>query len=524
MEFQINQTIKFNHDTKLLKKAELAKPQLLYKTIRPERIVNIVKDEQALFGYRAVPTAQKIAEIDQHALGKGDRIILDLGNHQVGHFQVNINSVGSPMDAPLSLHVVFAELPVEIGINHEEYKGLLSSSWLAEEYLHIDVLPDILKLPRRYACRYIMIEVMDTSPKWQAVFSKPQFIAESAVDMKQIQPLNSGDSLLDQIDQVSCKTLHDCMQDVFEDGPKRDRRLWLGDLRLQALANYITFDNQGLVKRCLYLFGGLSTQTGRITANIFTKTKPIPDDTFLYDYSLFFISALSDYFEHYHDQEVLIDLFPLARKQLDQALLLVNQQGRVELDDQWPVFVDWSQEFDKATCAQAILIYALKQFLMLADKLSFDATEYRMILDKLTSFAINQLYDQEKGLFVSGVKKEVNIASQVWMALAKVLPKSKNHDLMEKAVQKLFPVSRIATPYMYHHIAAALFETQHSDIAVTLIKKYWGSMLKYGADTFWEAFQPEKPTFSPYNSMAINSYCHAWSCTPAYLLRKYLKK
>lgn len=29
----------------------------------------------------------------------------------------------------------------------------------------------------------------------------------------------------------------DCMQSVFEDGPKRDRRLWLGDLRLQALAS-----------------------------------------------------------------------------------------------------------------------------------------------------------------------------------------------------------------------------------------------------------------------------------------------
>jgi hypothetical protein len=31
------------------------------------------------------------------------------------------------------------------------------------------------------------------------------------------------------------------MQEVFEDGPKRDRRLWLGDLRLQALVNDVTF-------------------------------------------------------------------------------------------------------------------------------------------------------------------------------------------------------------------------------------------------------------------------------------------
>ena len=27
---------------------------------------------------------------------------------------------------------------------------------------------------------------------------------------------------------------------------------------------------------------------------------------------------------------------------------------------------------------------------------------------------------------------------------------------------------------------------------------------------------------SPYGSVAINSYCHAWSATPTYLIRKYL--
>lgn len=53
---------------------------------------------------------------------------------------------------------------------------------------------------------------------------------------------------LKKIYEVSVKTLAECMQDVFEDGPKRDRRLWIGDLRLQALANYVTFDNVELVK------------------------------------------------------------------------------------------------------------------------------------------------------------------------------------------------------------------------------------------------------------------------------------
>ncbi|MFT8459574.1 MAG: alpha-rhamnosidase [Liquorilactobacillus ghanensis] len=524
MEFQMNTTVKFKHDAKLLKKAQQSKPQLQYKQLVPQRIVKIIPDQQELFGYRAVSQSQTITKLNQLSFGKGERVVLDLGDHQVGHFQIKINSVGSPMDAPLWLHVVFAELPAEIGTNHEPYHGELSSSWLAEEYLHLDVLPSLLKLPRRYACRYIMLEVMDTSPKWKAVFSEPLFTAESAVSSEQTLKLDSGDPLLDQIDRVSCKTLLDCMQEVFEDGPKRDRRLWLGDLRLQALANYATFDNQQLVKRCLYLFGGLTTEDGRISANIFTQKEPIPDDTFLYDYSLFFISTLADYFAHYHDMEVLQDLFPIAQHQLDQALQLVDQQGQVELDPKWPIFIDWSQEFDKATCAQAVTIYALKQFLELAREMKIATNQYQATLDKLVNFATEKLYNQQRGLFVSGAKQEINIASQVWMALAHVLPPAENHALMETALKELFPITGIATPYMYHHVCAALFETQHSAAALDLIKDYWGGMLKYGADTFWEAFQPEKPAFSPYNSMAINSYCHAWSCTPAYLLRKYLKK
>ncbi|MFR6136264.1 MAG: hypothetical protein ACLUI0_06370 [Blautia massiliensis (ex Durand et al. 2017)] len=68
-----------------------------------------------------------------------------------------------------------------------------------------------------------------------------------------VRPVETDDEMAKKLDRVSLRTLQNCMQDVFEDGPKRDRRLWLGDLRLQALANYETFKNYDLVKRCLYL-------------------------------------------------------------------------------------------------------------------------------------------------------------------------------------------------------------------------------------------------------------------------------
>ena len=76
----------------------------------------------------------------------------------------------------------------------------------------------------------------------------------SAVDMDKAKKVDIQDELLRKIDAMCVKTLAECEQDVFEDGPKRDRRLWIGDLRLQALVDYETFENYDFVKRCIYLF------------------------------------------------------------------------------------------------------------------------------------------------------------------------------------------------------------------------------------------------------------------------------
>jgi alpha-L-rhamnosidase len=131
------------------------------------------------------------------------------------------------------------------------------------------------------------------------------------------------------------------------------------------------------------------------------------------------------------------------------------------------------------------------------------------------------MFDPEKNLFVTG-ESEYNIASQVWMVLSHVMSDEMNRKIMESTVNNLFPVRNIATPYMYHHIVEALFEAGLRDEAVSLMKDYWGKMISLGADTYWEAFDPEKPDYSPYGSPIVNSYCHAWSCTPVYLIRRYL--
>lgn len=519
-KFQINDQIRFNHNTDLLNKAEGFRPKMNPTVRRPIRAVELERDETLLEGWGI---KEIHADMEKMAFSKDQSIILDFGTHCVGRFSMDIRSVGSPMDAPLYLQLRFAEVSPELAHTSDEYDGWLSRSWIQEEFIHLDELPTHLELPRRYSFRYVEIRVIDSSPKWAAVFTNPEVITSTSADVSRFEVPEIEDEKLAQIYKTGLKTLEECMTDVFEDGPKRDRRLWLGDLRLQALASYASYDNPDLVKRCLYLFGGMNTQDGEISANVFTSPAVQPDDTFLFDYSLFFASVLENYLEAHEDPVVLEDLFEIAQKQMDITLKQVDDNGKLHLTEDRPVFIDWSEQFAKDTAAQAILIYTLKDFIRLCRRAGADSKPYEEKLEKLEDFARDVLFDEQRGLFETE-NGEFNIASQVWMVLAGVFDKEKNREIMQKTVDELFPVKGIATPYMYHHITEALFLAGLEEEAVKLMKSYWGKMIDLGADTFWEAFDPDQPDYSPYGSPIISSYCHAWSCTPVYLIDRYLLK
>lgn len=119
------------------------------------------------------------------------------------------------------------------------------------------------------------------------------------------------------------------------------------------MANYATFDNVDLVKICLYLFAGMITEEGKISANVFTTPANVPDDTFLFEYSLFFISTLYDLNNAHEDFE----LYPVYKRQMDITLKMVNNEGKLLTSEDYPVFVDWPNDFNKETSDQAEIIY-----------------------------------------------------------------------------------------------------------------------------------------------------------------------
>ncbi|MBP1965469.1 sugar hydrolase [Paenibacillus aceris] len=508
---------------KFVEKAEKLVPDLHKTIVWPQSVIEVVVDEEAFQGWRTQPAGAVTDKLAQ-SFGKGESFILDFGDHQVGYVSLTIKSEGSPQDAPLGLKLIFGEMPCEVAELFDSYEGWLSKSWLQEETVYIDVLPAVLKLPRRYCFRYLKVEVIDTSRKYTVSFADIRCTAVTSADVSKVKPLPAElPEDLAAIDRISIKTLQDCMQTVFEDGPKRDRRLWIGDLRLQALANYYTFGHYDLVKRCLYLFGGMTLEDGTVGACVFEKPHPIVDDTRLYDYALFFVATLYDYYETSKDREALVELWPVALEQIRIGLSRLDASGLVRDDDTWWCFTDWHPKLNKQASAQAVLLYSLTRGHALAEVLG-EEQEAAFIADQMNRVrraSLTHLWDSEKNFFVSGPDKQISWASQVWMVLAGVLNETENAQLMDRLFEQP-PEIGMTTPYMHHHLIEALFESGRTEKAVEQMRAYWGEMVKDGADCFWEIYNPNDKKLSPYGSNLINSYCHAWSCTPTYFIRKYL--
>lgn len=493
-------------------------PKLIYKKVVVDKtvIINKLNDKVSI---------KKDKDYKLKELKKSDKVILDFGNHEVGYLNLKLNYKGSHPDAPVLLRIHFAERPIELFEDRKSYNGWICSSWIEEEIRHVDVLPTILKIERRYAFRYCLIEILDISTKFSLIIDDAYCLAVSSANDNSLKEYKSSDKQLKQIDKVSCRTLHNCMQIVFEDGPKRDRRLWMGDLRIQALANYETYKNYKMVKACLYLFAGLPMKDGSIGACLFLEPKPEVDDTKLFDYSLFFINALLDYYKETKDLKTLKELWPTCLKQISNTKKQLDKNYLIKDSDVlgW-CFTDWNLVLNKQASAQGMLLYSLLASIEIAHILKYKKIkELENLYSNCKAASNKYLFDSKSKYYLSGKDKQLSIASQVWLILGKAIEGKEAIDLLNR-VNKDDKAIKMITPYMYHNYIDALILLNQKEKALKEIKKYWGSMVKEGADTFFELYNPNNPNESPYGGTIVNSYCHAWSCGPAYFLRKYFNK
>ncbi|MBC8602294.1 family 78 glycoside hydrolase catalytic domain [Parabacteroides acidifaciens] len=519
------QSAYFSNSKEWLRKAEACRPELSYQTISPVKTVRSVQDAKAFQGWR-MEDAGSTDILFNEPFKKHPSITLDFGNHYTGFLTFSIKPFGLvAADAPVRLKFTLAEVPGELNTPLEPYKGGLARSWVQDEIVTITSVPHEMTIPRRLSGRYLKIELLGISGSFDFVFDKLTFKTQTSVTNEAPALASTTEPIIQDIYKVGLNTLKECMQTVYEDGPKRDRRLWIGDLYLEALANAYTFKNHELTKHCLYLLAAFANDEGLLHATLLEKPQPHPQyGTHTLDYCLIYNVALLEYLKETGDTETAADLWPVAVRQIELALRQFSPDWIYDMDKKpqyWLVF-DWKDGYDRQASMQGLTIFALQHSYELAKRLGKEkeAGEWLTIAGKMQKAARRHFYDKTLGVMVSGKDRQVSYLSQVWMILSNTLSKKEGAKAMAN-VMSMPDACYPGCPYAYHYVIEALLQCGMPQEARNLITDYWGSMVKRGADTFWEVYDPNNDYLSPYGFFVINSYCHAWSCTPVYFINKY---
>ena len=502
-----------------LAKAEASKPRLFSRIVEPVGLVKVVADANAYQGWK-METASSATSVLNRPLSPGDEFIFDFGEHVVGRLNIDLVDFGRAVDAPVRLRLSLAEMPCELAEDADGTNPSISKAWYQNETVTFDDVPSSNALPRRYAFRYARVKVEGCSRNGRFGIGKVSVAAVTSADETALRAWRAPSPVAERMDKIACRTLRDCMQTVFEDGPKRDRRLWLGDLRLEALANYETYGNFDVVRRSLYLLAGTCADSGLVNSDAYERPAPRSGSCRILDYTALFAATVLEYLEASGDREMAADLWPLCVMQLDFALNPVCADGIFRDDGKWWCFIDWQKDLDRQTGEQGAIIYGLKATLRLSERLGrkSDVAFLPDVISHMERRSRTVLWDEASGCFVCEKSRQVSFLGQAWMVLAGIAEAETARRCL-KAVLADSRAVRPVTPYANHSFTEALYVAGLKREGDAHLLSCWGQMAELGADTFWEVFDPANHRAGPYRTPLMNSYCHAWSCAPAYFLR-----
>jgi len=252
---------------------------------------------------------------------------------------------------------------------------------------------------------------------------------------------------------------------------------------------------------------------------VFEHPHPSRGNDYHLDYSALYVAMVLDYARAANDWATANDLWPVVRRQMQILSGCVDRDGIFSAPGNLSVFVDWKDGLDRTAAMHGIYIFALQHAKELARSVNApEETNYAESARQATAAARLAFWDGTQQIFVSGPNRQVSWATQAWMVLAGVANLSEGATAL-RSVMKQSDAVRPGAPYLYHYFVEAMIRCGLKSEARILVESYWGGMVKNGADTFWEVYNPDQPALSPYGNPLVNSYCHGWSSTPAYLLR-----
>lgn len=330
----------------------------------------------------------------------------------------------------------------------------------------------------------------------------------------------SNDEELNRIWEIGAYTMHLTTREFFIDGIKRDRWVWSGDAVQSYLMNYYLFFDSECVKRTTWLLRGKDPVTAH------TNT--------IMDYTFYWFIGIYDYYMYTGDKAFVKQIYPRMQTMMAYVLGRTNSRGMVEgMTGDW-VFVDWADGYlDKKgelAVEQVLLCKSLETMALCAAlaEVEEDIPTYEKLAAELRAKLLPTFWNEAKQAMVhncvegeqsEAVTRYANMFATFFGYLSEEQQQQIKHSVLLND-----EILKITTPYMRFYELEALCVLGEQEAVMGEMKDYWGGMLREGATSFWEKYNPtESGTqhLAMYGRPYGKSLCHAWGASPIYLLGRY---
>ena len=337
------------------------------------------------------------------------------------------------------------------------------------------------------------------------------------------------DAVLNDIWEISRRTMLACMEDTFVDCPLYEQSLWLGDARNEALTCYRMFGESDIVRRCVEL-GAHSLErddlAGMRVPTRFTSVK-IPAWAFLW-------ARMG--VEHHRftgDERFLREVtYPAATRMLDRVLSPDYTDASTGLFAvrAWNFF-DWSGMDIRpriVTHNNTFLVDTLNLYADVADDLG-DVERSRRYRREATDRigVINEhLWNPTAGAYADAIDDDGTLSlslskpANTLALLHGVVPADRRRSVsafVDAPVQE--DVVEFGSPFATLYLLEYLAAEGRIDEMLTTLRGRWSTMIDDQTTTFWESFATGDLGGERYPT---RSYCHAWSAAAAYALSRHV--
>jgi len=333
-----------------------------------------------------------------------------------------------------------------------------------------------------------------------------------------------NDEEMNKIWDIGEYTLALTTREFFIDGIKRDRWTWSGDANQSYLMNYYSFFDSESVKRTIWQLRGKDPVTSHINT--------------IMDYTFYWFISIAEYAMYSGDKDFVKQIYPRMKTLMDYVLSRTDDNGMVQgLSGDW-VFVDWADgpmsKKGELSFEQVLFVKSLEIMRDITKEVGStpEDKEYATMLERKTADLkakiIPTFWNEQKKALVHNVENgkqsdQVTRYSNMFAIFYDLLNDEQKSQVARNVILN-DNIMKITTPYMRFYELEALCAIGMQDEVYKQMKDYWGGMIREGATSFWEKYNPDESGtqhLAMYGRPYGKSLCHAWGASPIYLLGKY---